>query len=100
MNAQGKIKTTFKVQSIGYNNKKEINQLVIVDNKNKVRYEMGKPIKPKEEKKVDEDMLSMALQEINGAQSLETLTNIYKNYKELQGNEKFMSSLSSKKKSL
>ena len=65
LNAQGKIKTTFKVQSIGYNEKREINRLVIVDDKRNVRYEMGKVIKPKEEpNNIDNDMLAMALQEI------------------------------------
>lgn len=101
LNAQGKIKTTFKVQSIGYNEKREINRLVIVDNKGNVRYEMGKVIKPKEEpNNIDNDMLAMALQEIKSAQSLQTLTQIYNNYEPLHGNDKFMSSLSARKKLL
>lgn len=101
LNAQGKIKTTFKVQSIGYNEKREINRLVIVDNKRNVRYEMGKVIKPKEEpNNIDNDMLAMALQEINSAKSLQTLTQIYNNYEPLHGNDKFMSSLSARKKLL
>lgn len=101
LNAQGKIKTTFKVQSIGYNEKREINRLVIVDNKRNVRYEMGKAIKPKEEpNNIGNDMLAMALQEIKSAQSLRTLTQIYNNYKPLHGNGKFMSSLSARKKLL
>lgn len=101
LNAQGKIKTTFKVQSIGYNEKREINRLVIVDNKRNVRYEMGKVIKPKEEpNNIDNDMLAMALQEIKSAQSLQTLTQIYNNYEPLHGNDKFMSSLSARKKLL
>lgn len=101
LNAQGKIKTTFKVQSIGYNEKREINRLVIVDNKRNVRYEMGKVIKPKEEpNNIDNDMLAMALQGIKSAQSLQTLTQIYNNYEPLHGNDKFMSSLSARKKLL
>lgn len=101
LNAQGKIKTTFKVQSIGYNEKREINRLVIVDNKRNVRYEMGKVIKPKEEpNNIDNDMLAMALQEIKSAQSLQTLTQIYNNYEPLHWNDKFMSSLSARKKLL
>lgn len=101
LNAQGKIKTTFKVRSIGYNEKKEINQLVIVDNKNEVRYEMRETIKQKEEKKtVDEDMLAMALQEIDGSQSKDSLKQIYDNYHFLQSNDRFMSALSAKKKLL
>lgn len=101
LNAQGQIKTTFKVQSIGYNEKREINRLVIVDNKRNVRYEMGKVIKPKEEpNNIDNDMLAMALQKIKSAQSLQTLTQIYNNYEPLHGNDKFMSSLSARKKLL
>lgn len=101
LNAQGKIKTTFKVLSIGYNEKREINRLVIVDNKRNIRYEMGKVIKPKEEpNNTDNDMLAMAMQEINSAQSLQTLTQIYNNYEPLHVNNKFMSSLTAKKKSL
>lgn len=101
LNAQRKIKTTFKVQSIGYNEKREINRLVIVDNKRNVRYEMGKVIKPKEEpNNIDNDMLAMALQEIKSAQSLQTLTQIYNNYEPLHWNDKFMSSLSARKKLL
>lgn len=42
LNAQGKIKTTFKVQSIGYNEKREINMLVIVDNKKMSDMRWGK----------------------------------------------------------
>ncbi len=52
------------------------------------------------EQQVNEDALAMALQEINGAQSLQTLTGIYNNYKQLQTCQKFMSALTAKKKTL
>ncbi len=52
------------------------------------------------EQQVNEDELAMALQEINGAQSLQTLTGIYNNYKQLQTCQKFMSALTAKKKTL
>lgn len=48
----------------------------------------------------DTDYLGLALQEINAAQSIQTLTGIFNNYNTLQGNAKFMSALSSKKKQL
>lgn len=104
---QGKIKTTFKVQSIGYNDKKEINQLVIVDNKGNKRYEMGKRIDPpKEEAKKeqaisDNENLYLAIQEINSSQSKETLLAVYNTYSSLlKGDTKFMEALSSRKKQL
>lgn len=46
------------------------------------------------------DYLAMALQEINGAQSIQTLSQIFNNYNVLQANKQFMSALSAKKKIL
>lgn len=46
------------------------------------------------------DYLAMALQEINNAQSLQTLTGIYNNYGALQNNKEFVSALTNKKTSL
>lgn len=102
MNAQGKIKTSFKVQSISYNNKREVNSLVIVDNKGIKRYEMGKIIKQEVKPLNPEqaDYMAMALQEINGAQSISALTSIYNNYKVLQANKDFVSRLSARRKEL
>lgn len=107
LNTQGKIKTTFKVHSIGYNDKKEINQLVIFDNKGNKRYEMGKLVEaPKEEPKKEQvssenETLSLAIQEINASQSKETLLSVYNTYNDLlKGETKFMEALSSRKKQL
>jgi hypothetical protein len=50
------VKTKFSVSDIGYNEEREINKLVIIDNKKTVRYELGKIMqnkpqdKPKQEK--------------------------------------------------
>ena len=46
------------------------------------------------------DELGMALQEIKGARSIETLRQIYNTYTSLAENAKFMSELSAKKKTL
>lgn len=46
------------------------------------------------------DFLAMALQEINSAQSIETLTGIFNNYSALHTNQQFMTSLSARKKIL
>ena len=99
LNANGKIKTTFKVQSIGYNDKREITSLVIVDNKGNKRYEMGKVIKPKTESQKSEqtDTLAMALQEVNAAQSIETIKQICDNYRAVLGkNEIFIKAVNNK----
>lgn len=112
LNAQGKIKTTFKVQSIGYNDKKEINRLVILDNKGNKRYEMGKRVEtpnaqPKKEEKrkeqaaPDDETLYLAIQEVNASQSKETLLSVYNTYSGLlKGDARFMDALSSRKKQL
>lgn len=42
----------------------------------------------------------MAIQEIHGAQSVQTLTDIYNNYQVLQSNAQFMSALTAKRKEL
>ena len=55
--------------------------------------------KPKADSSND-DYLAMALQEINSAQSIPTLTGIYDNYSALHTNAQFMSALSAKKKQL
>lgn len=44
--------------------------------------------------------LDLALQEINAAQSIRTLTGIFNNYSALQGEPKFMAALSARKKIL
>lgn len=46
------------------------------------------------------DFLAMALQEINSAQSIETLTGIFNNYSALHTNQQFMTALSARKKIL
>lgn len=44
--------------------------------------------------------LAMAVQEINAAQSIDTLSGIYNNYQHLHADKEFMSALSTKKKQL
>lgn len=45
----------------------------------------------------DPDMLALAMQEINGAQSISTLTGIFNNYKALHADPRFMQALTNKK---
>ena len=90
LNAQNKIKTSFKVKSIGYNDKREINSLVIIDNKGNIRYEMGKILKPKTEpvKSEETETLAIALQEVNAATSLDVLKGVCDNYRSILGKTK------------
>ena len=46
------------------------------------------------------DYLAMAMQEIDSAQSIHTLTGVYKTYTALHTNQQFMTALSNKKKQL
>lgn len=46
------------------------------------------------------DYLAMSMQEINSAQSIQTLSGVYNTYTELHTNQQFMTALSNKKKQL
>lgn len=58
------------------------------------------PKDPDETTPEETDYLVMALQEIGAAQSIQTLSSIFNNYRALQSNPQFMSALSAKKKQL
>lgn len=99
LNQQSKIKTSFKVQAIGYNENREIISLSIVDNKGVKRYEMGKKIKDKTEpqKSEETETLAMAIQEVNAATSLETVKGICDTYRNVLGkNAAFISAVNKK----
>lgn len=99
LNQQNKIKTSFKVQAIGYNENREIISLSIVDNKGVKRYEMGKKIKDKTEpqKSEETETLAMALQEVNAATSLETVKGICDTYRNVLGkNAAFINAVNKK----
>lgn len=55
---------------------------------------------PDAETPEETDYMAMAIQEIDGAQSVQTLTSIYNNYTMLQSNKDFVSRLSVKRKEL
>lgn len=55
---------------------------------------------PDAETPEETDYMAMAIQEINGAQSVQTLTSIYNNYNMLQSNKDFVSRLSTRRKEL
>lgn len=55
---------------------------------------------PEAETPEETDYMAMALQEINGAQDVQTLASVYNNYIMLQSNKGFVSKLSTKRKEL
>lgn len=97
--------TKFLVKEIGYNEHREINKLVISDEKGKVRYSMGGKVEqprqehPKIEQKEidDDDVLSMAYADINRAKDVATLQNVWSEYKSLQTNKNFVTAVTAKK---
>lgn len=58
---------SFEVSQIGYNDRREINSLVIVDNKGRSRYNMGKPVTAKNNAKPAEHICSVCGNPIKGA---------------------------------
>lgn len=94
----------FYVASIGYNDEREINMLVIKDRKGNVRYSMGSTEKvaqpkpqPAQPASEANEFLAMAYSDISRAKTVEELTSIYNNYSSLHTNKNFMTALTSKK---
>lgn len=55
---------------------------------------------PDEQTPEETDYYAMALQEVNAAQSVQTLTDIWNNYKDLQSNKDFVKAMTNKKTEL
>lgn len=98
--------TKFEVAEIGYNDQREINRLVIVDNKGNARFSMGsntKVEKPKEAKQKPaqpQDELEKAYKEISDATSVDQLIGIYNKYPSLHTNKNFTENLTAKRKAI
>lgn len=92
--------TKFLVKEIGYNEQREINKLVITDEKGRVRYSVGSTVKPEPPapKESDEDdLLQMAYSDISKAKDVATLQGVWSEYKALQSNKNFVSAVTTKK---
>lgn len=90
--------TKFLVKEIGYNEHREINKLVISDEKGKVRYSMGGTAKFEQPKELDEDdLIQMAYSDISRAKDVATLQNVWSEYKSLQSNKNFVNAVTAKK---
>lgn len=90
--------TKFLVKEIGYNEHREINKLVISDEKGKVRYSMGGTAKFEQPKESNEDdLIQIAYSDISRAKDVATLQNVWSEYKSLQSNKNFVNAVTSKK---
>lgn len=105
LGSNGKPKTKFKVKEIGYSDKREIESLVIVDEKGAVRYKFDKgkscrvetPQQPTQQPQSADDGLDLALQEIREAKTITELTAIFNNWNGMQADKRFMAALTDKK---
>lgn len=108
LGSNGKPKTKFKVKEIGYSDKREIESLVIVDEKGAVRYRLDKgkscrieaPQQPVQQPQPTDDGLDLALQEIREAKTITELTAIFNNWNGMQADKRFMAALTDKKNTL
>lgn len=87
LNDKGKVKTSFFVREIGYNDKNEINQLVIVDGKGKARFTFGKNVPKMEKPKVV--TLEEAIAEMYDTESYEEVVACWKKYPQFSKEESF-----------
>lgn len=74
---KGRVKTRFFCKEIGYNENREINHLVITDNKGNARFTFGKPTKRN-------NTLLKAIDEIRQCQSREDMIACWNKYPDLQ----------------
>jgi hypothetical protein len=104
LNSSQKIKNNlFHVKKVGYNEKDEINVLVIVDSSNNIRYSLGSSEQVQTPPKVPQgnivdDNLQLALVSIKQARNIDELSGIYKELTAYHNNPIFMGALSTRKK--
>lgn len=102
------VRLRFSVKEIGYNEHNEISKLVIIDNKNVVRYSYGSeekvvqptqptPAAPQAQPQASGD-LEVALSDIKQAKTKKQLADIYNNWTSLQTNQNFINALSARQK--
>lgn len=88
LNNKGKVKTSFSVRDIGYNEKNEINHLVIVDGKGNARFTFGKNAPKMEKPKVV--TLEEAIAEMYDTESYEEVVACWKKYPQFSKEESFI----------
>lgn len=82
LDTKGRIKTKFYCREIDYNDKREISHLVIVDGNGKERFNLSAKTK-------EDDILSVAIAELEAAPDRKTLNQLWNKYNELQSNKTF-----------
>jgi hypothetical protein len=87
LNNKGKVKTSFFVREIGYNENREINHLVIVDGKSNARFTFGKNAPKVEKPKVV--TLEEAIAEMHDTESYEEVVACWKKYPQFSKEETF-----------
>ena len=85
---KGRIKTKFCCLEIGYNDKNEINHLVIVDDKGNVRYTFDKNT-PKVDKSHEDAALLKAIAEMNSVKSRQEMNAVWEKYPQYKENTQF-----------
>lgn len=88
LNNKGKVKTSFFVREIGYNDNREINHLVIVDGKGNARYNLGKK-KSEPAKETPQASLAEAIAEMYATTSYDAVVNCWKKYPQYTKEETF-----------
>lgn len=90
LNNKGKVKTYFSVREIGYNEKNEINQLVIVDGKGNARFTFGK-VKDGKVKAADKQEVTLeeAIAEMYACETLDAVKACWSKYPQFKNNEIF-----------
>lgn len=87
LNNKGKVKTSFSIQEIGYNEKNEINHLVIVDGKGNARFTFGKNAPKMEKPKVV--TLEEAIAEMYACETLDAVKACWNMYPQFKNHEVF-----------
>jgi hypothetical protein len=106
LNKMNKVKTRFALKSITYDSERNINSLVIIDDKGKVRYKYGSGVLNTEkiqDKEVDKTMspeLELAYQEIKEAKSVKDLGSIYSRWTGMQSDECFINLIKERRKQI
>lgn len=90
LNNKGKVKTSFFVREIDYNERNEINHLVIVDGKGKVRYTFGKNAKKPASDVTPQATLAEAIAEMYAATSRDQVVECWKKHARYNKEESFI----------
>ena len=92
-------KVSFTVAEIGYDDEKNINTLVIVDQNGVIRYNLGQKVQPQPQSSasdINDQLNGFALPAIKQARTREELTRLWNDFPQLQDDQRFISALNAK----